>query len=182
MAGCLLDVKSWNAKWEGREKYYHVGVWVRVEEALCSSVLVGSAMNPNCCVILFRTVVAACSDRWRKFFSSVVIVNTCTAWSFFRVRLRRRWWYRRLFLFVGCVVESLVVAFDILKWTIRVVIDLFELWLGITSFCWRGLLGPSSSSCFFVVIVQVILGVCCIFVQENGSFCHVCRIIFYELL
>ena len=144
---------------------------------MCSSVLKGSATNPNCCVILFRIVVVACFDRWRKSFSSVAIVNACASWSFFRVQLRRRWWYRRLFLFVGWVVETLVVAFDVLKWTVRVMIESFKLWLGITSFCLRRLLGPSFSS-FFVAIVQGILGVCCIFVQANSSFCLICRILF----
>ena len=89
-AGCLLRVKSWNTKCEGREKWYHVGVWARVVEALRSNLLLGSATNPNCCFNLLRTVVAACSDRWMKLFSSVVIVSVCAAWSFFRVRLRRR--------------------------------------------------------------------------------------------
>ena len=144
---------------------------------MCNNALVGSATNPNCCVILFRIVVVACFDRWRKSFSSVAIVNACASWRFFRVRLRRRWWYRRLFFFVGWVVESLVVVFDVLKWTVRVVIESFELWLGIISFCLRRLLVPSFLSSL-VAIVQVILGVCCIFVQAIGSFCLICRILF----
>ena len=122
LAGCFLCVKSWNAKWEGREKKYHVGVWASVDEALCNSVLFGSVTNPNCCFILFVTVVMTCSDRWRKAFSSVVIVNACASWSFCHFRLRQRCWYHRLFLLIGWVVEGLVFAFDALRWTARVVV------------------------------------------------------------
>ena len=112
-----------------------------------------------------------------KFFSSIVIVSACAAWSFFRVRLRRRWWYRRLFLFDAEVVEILVVLVEVLRWIGRVVVELFEPWLGMSSFCLRRLLGPSVMS-FFVEIVEVIPGVCCICFPEIGSVYHVCHILF----
>ena len=49
---CLF-VKSWNARLDGREKYYHVGVVTRVMEALCRLDRVGSVTKPNCDINFF---------------------------------------------------------------------------------------------------------------------------------
>ena len=151
-----------------------------MEEALCRSVLFGSATKPNCCFSLFLIAFVTCSDRWQWAFSSAAIVSACSFLSLLDSRLLRRCWYRRLFLF------DLLPRFGVRRFAVVslwldghvVSAEVDDLYL-VISFCWsRRHVGPSIVSFFDLLCSRQGPASCCIFVRENGIFCPVYHILF----
>ena len=142
-----------------------------VEEALCRSVLFGSATKPNCCFNLFLIAFVTCSDRWQWAFSSAAIVIACSFLISLDSRLLRRCWYRRLFLF------DLLPSFGVRRFAVVslwldghvVSSEVDDLYL-VISFCWsRRHVGPSIVSFLICCVLDKVLQVV-VFLFERTVF------------